>query len=60
MTENDKPYNISYVFYIQSVEDFHNQLREFHRQDTAQEDEIDVEDLSVAEEMLQAIGIATK
>jgi hypothetical protein len=48
------------VFYIQSVEDFHNQLREFHRQDTAQEDEIDVEDLSVAEEMLQAIGIATK
>lgn len=51
---------ISYIFHVQNPEDFYNQLRAAHREDYAREQEIDVEDTTMAQEMLQAIGIKTK
>lgn len=60
MLPEDYNYNKTYIFYVQSPEDFYRQLRAAHQADVIQEENIDVEDLSVAEEMLQAIGIATK
>lgn len=49
---NWKPVN--YVFHIQNPEDFYNQMRQFADR---YNDEDEVEDLSTAKEMLQAIGI---
>lgn len=60
MLPDDYNYNKTYIFYVQSPEDFYRQLRAAHKEDADFEAEIDVEDLSIAEEMLQAIGIATK
>ena len=48
---------IDYVFNVQSPEDFYNQLRAFHREDWKQEQEIDVMDLSLAQDMLRGIGV---
>jgi hypothetical protein len=50
----------TWVFRVQSPEDFYNQLRAAHREDYAREQEFDVEDTTMAQEMLQAIGIKTK
>lgn len=50
-------YNKTYVFYIQNPEDFYSQLRDFHRQDLAQEQDIDVDDLDLAQDMLREIGV---
>ena len=48
---------IDYVFNIQTPEDFYNQLRAFHREDWKLEQEIDVTDLSQAQQMLRDIGV---
>jgi len=50
----------TWVFYVQSSEDFYNQLRAAHREDAEREAEIDVEDTALAQQMLQAIGIKTQ
>lgn len=55
--ENDFYGRQTWTFHIQSVEDFHKQLREFADTNYT---EIEVEDTQLAEEMLQAIGIKTK
>lgn len=52
---NWKP--INYVFHIQNPEDFYHQLKQFTDENYAEEA---VKDTQLAEEMLQAIGIATK
>lgn len=57
MNEEHKPYNISYTFHIQSAEDFYNQLRAFHREDYAREQEIDVDNLELAQDILRSIGV---
>lgn len=57
MNEEHKPYKINYTFHIQSTDDFYNQLRAFHREDYAREQEIDLEDLSLAQDMLKSIGV---
>lgn len=57
MNKEQKPYNIEYTFNIQSAEDFYNQLRAFHREDYAREQEIDVDNLELAQSMLKGIGI---
>jgi hypothetical protein len=57
MNKEQKPYNIEYTFHIQSAEDFYNQLRAFHREDYAREQEIDVDNLELAQSMLKGIGI---
>lgn len=54
MDKDYKPYNISYVFYVQSPEDFYRQLYEFAEKHY---EENDVEDTNLAKEMLQAIGV---
>lgn len=58
MNEEHKPHNINYTFHIQSAEDFYNQLRAFHIEDYSLEQKIDLDDLSLAQEMLRNIGIA--
>lgn len=57
--EHEKKYYNSqtWIFHVQSPEDFYRQLHEFAEKQYA---EGDVEDTALAEEMLQAIGIATK
>lgn len=50
----------TWVFYVQSPEDFYNQLRAAHKADAEFEAEIDVEDTALAEQMLQDIGIKTQ
>jgi len=52
---NWKP--VGYIFNIQSPEDFYNQLRAFHREDYAREQAVDLEDLTLAQDMLRGIGI---
>lgn len=49
--------NKTWVFYVQSPEDFYAQLRSAHQQDAAQEAEIDVNDLELAQNMLRGIGV---
>lgn len=49
---------INYIFHVQSSEDFYNQLRAFEAKHY--EENVDVDDTSLAQEMLQAIGIKTK
>jgi hypothetical protein len=53
-------YNINYTFYVQSVEDFRRQLREFERKDYLNELEIDTTDLGLSQELLASIGIKCK
>lgn len=60
MNEEYKPYNVNYVFHVQSVEDFYRQLRAFERKDYLDEAEIDTEDTSLAKKMLENIGINCK
>lgn len=52
-----KPYNINYTFHIQSAEDFYNKLREYHTLDLAIEREHETDDLTLAKNMLEKIGI---
>ena len=55
--EKDNYGKQTWVFRIQSPEDFYNQLREYHRLDLAIEQAIDVEDTTLAKQMLQSIGV---
>lgn len=55
MSEEQKPYNISYTFHIQSVEDFYNQLAQ-HAEEILQSYDTE-DDLTLAQEMLQGIGV---
>jgi hypothetical protein len=48
---------ISYKFYVQSPEDFYKQLRAFERNDHLNELEIDTDDLTLAKNMLESIGV---
>lgn len=57
MNKEHKPYNIEYTFYIQSAENFYNQLRQFHKEDVEQEQQIDVDTLELAQTMLRGIGV---
>lgn len=57
MNEERKPYKINYTFHIQSAEDFHSKLREYHRIDLAIEQERETGDLVLAQTMLEAIGV---
>lgn len=53
---NWKPAN--YVFHVQNADDFYRQLQQFV--DTHLREEDEVEDLSLANEMLQSIGVKCK
>ena len=55
--EEYKPYNISYTFFVQGVEDFYRQLREYERDDYLNELEVDTDDLTLAQDMLKSIGV---
>lgn len=55
--EEHNPYNINYTFHIQSAEDFYNQLRVYHTLDLAVEQELETDDLTLAQEMLKGIGV---
>lgn len=57
MNEDHKPYNINYTFHIQSAEDFYNQLRAYHTLDLAIEQELETDDLTLAQKMLRGIGV---
>lgn len=52
--------NISYIFYVQSVEDFYNQLREFELEDRIKQLKVDTENLDLAQNMLNSIGVQCK
>lgn len=54
----ETPYkNISYTFYVQSVEDFYKQLQEYEQKDRFAESEFDTNDLTLAQDMLKSIGV---
>ena len=55
-----KDYNINYTFHVQSAEDFYKQLKEFERQDHLNELEIDVDDCTLAQDMLRGISVNIK
>lgn len=56
--ENENPYGKqTWIFHVQSAEDFYNQLRAAHLEDLNSENEIDLEDLTLAKTMLKNIGI---
>ena len=55
MNEEQKSYNVSYTFHIQSAEDFFRQLNE-HADEILKSYEVD-EDLSLAQDMLRGIGV---
>ena len=55
-----KDYNINYTFHVQSAEDFYKQLKEFERQDHLNELEIDVDDCTLAQDILRGIGVNIK
>ena len=55
MNEEQKSYNVSYTFHIQSAEDFFRQLNE-HADEILKSYEAD-EDLSQAQDMLRGIGV---
>jgi hypothetical protein len=50
----------TWIFHVQSVEDFEKQLKEWELAHSQVDDKVDVEDTTMAQEMLQAIGIKTK
>jgi hypothetical protein len=58
--EKDNYGKQTWVFRIQSPEDFYNQLRAAHREDANREAEIDTTNLTLAKEMLEKIGIVVK
>jgi hypothetical protein len=58
--EKDNYGKQTWVFRIQSPEDFYNQLRAAHRDDANREAEIDTTNLTLAKEMLEKIGIVVK
>lgn len=56
MNKDQKPYNITYTFHVQSVEDFYRQLNnqaDIHMQTY----ECDVDDVALAQSMLRSIGV---
>lgn len=55
MNKDNKPYNISYTFHIQSVEDFYNQLAQ-HAEEILQSYDAE-DDLTLAQQMLRGIGV---
>ena len=57
MNNNDTPYNTSYIFHVQSLEDFQRQLIEYAIAEKNKDDNLDLSDLSLAQEMLKEIGI---
>ena len=57
MNEEPKPYNINYTFHIQNPEDFYSKLREYHRTNLAIEQELETNDLTLAQNMLRSIGV---
>jgi hypothetical protein len=61
MLPEDYNYNKTYIFYVQNPDDFYNQLRAFEQEHNLIDQTVDENtDLTMAQEMLQAIGIATK
>jgi len=60
MYENYNPYRINYTFHIQGVDDFYEKLQEYHRLDLEIEQEREVDNVDLAQDMLQAIGIKTE
>ncbi len=61
MLPEDYNYNKTYIFYVQNPDDFYNQLRAFEQEHNLIDQTVDeTTDLTMAQEMLQAIGIATK
>lgn len=60
MNENDNWKHVSYIFNVQSPEDFYAQLRAFERNDYLNELEIDTDDCSLAQNMLMSIGVNVK
>ena len=55
MNEEQKPYNVSYTFHIQSAEDFFRQLNK-HADEILESYKAD-EDLTLAQDMLRGIGV---
>lgn len=61
MLPEDYNYNKTYIFYVQNPDDFYNQLRAFEQEHNLIDQTVDeTTDLTMAQQMLQAIGIATK
>ena len=61
MLPEDYNYNKTYIFYVQNPDDFYNQLRAFEQEHNLIDQTVDENtDLTMAQQMLQAIGIATK
>lgn len=59
--DKDKNYKIGYTFYVQSAEDFYNQLKEFEQEHGLIDQTVDeYTDLTLAQEMLKDIGVNTK
>lgn len=60
MNQNDPQQKINYIFYIQSPEDFYNQLSAFEQEHGLVDQTVNENsDLTVAKNMLQSIGINT-
>lgn len=58
MNEEDNNWkHVSYIFNVQSPEDFYRQLRAYERNDYLNELEIDLDDLTLAQDMLKSIGV---
>lgn len=58
MEQNNNYQSQTWIFYVQSPDDFYNQLREFEKQHGLIDQTVDeTTDLTLAREMLQAIGI---
>jgi len=59
--EKDNYSKTTWVFRVQSLEDFYDQLRAFEQEHGLIDQTVDENtDLTLAREMLQTIGIATK
>jgi hypothetical protein len=59
--EKDNHNKTTWVFRVQSLEDFYDQLRAFEQEHGLIDQTVDENtDLTLAREMLQTIGIATK
>jgi len=54
---NNDYQSINYSFQVQSVEDFYNQLREFHLKNLYNEEKVNVGDTALAKSMLRKIGV---
>lgn len=61
MLPDDYNYNKTYIFYVQNPDDFYNQLKAVEQEHNLIDQTVDENtDLTMAQQMLQAIGIATK